>query len=161
MDPERLADDVAHGHPRVEGGVRVLEDDLELATNASHLFAVEARDVAAIRDDRARSRLDQLQNRARQSRLPAARLADEPERLALLHLEIDAVDRMDLTDGPLENALSDREVLDEVLDPQDRALDRLPSAVRRDLGPNGRDPRTVAHATGSETSFDWYPSSSS
>ncbi len=39
VDAQRLADDVAHAHARVQRGVRVLEDDLHVAAQALHLAA--------------------------------------------------------------------------------------------------------------------------
>jgi len=43
--------------------------------------------------DRARSRLEQSDERPAERRLAAAALADQPERLAGANLEVDAVDR--------------------------------------------------------------------
>jgi hypothetical protein len=63
VDPQRLGDDVAHGHARVERGVRVLEDDLHLPPDLTHLAAAEPRDVAPVEDDLPGGRLDQLQDR--------------------------------------------------------------------------------------------------
>ena len=37
VDPQRLGHDPAHRHARVERGVRVLEDDLEVPAQPSHL----------------------------------------------------------------------------------------------------------------------------
>ena len=119
VDAERLADDVADRHARVERRVRVLEDDLHLPAHLAHLAPTEVRDVAPVEDDLARRRLDQLDQRAREGRLAAAGLADEPERLARAQCQVDAVDGVDLADRALEDAGPDREVLDELLDAQD------------------------------------------
>ena len=35
VDPQRLGDDLAHRHPRVQRRVRILEDDLDIAPNRS------------------------------------------------------------------------------------------------------------------------------
>jgi hypothetical protein len=117
VDPERLGDDLAHGHPRVQRGVRILEDDLDLAPDRPHLTPLEARDVAAVEEDRAGRRLEQLDDRAPERRLAAARLADDAERLALADGKVDPVDCADGADGVLEDARLDRKVLDEPLDP--------------------------------------------
>ena len=100
--------------------------------------ALEARDVAAVEDDLPRRRLRQLDQRPRQRRLAAARLADEAERLAGLDRQVDAVDGVDLSDGALEDPGADREVLDETLDAEDLLaasgplVDRLePARARR------------------------------
>ena len=41
VDEERLADDVARRHPRVEGRERVLKDDLHLAAIGPHIGLAE------------------------------------------------------------------------------------------------------------------------
>ena len=51
-------------------------------------------DVAAVETDGALGRVDQTRDQPRKSRLAAARLADEPDRLARGDREADAVDRM-------------------------------------------------------------------
>ena len=43
VEPERLADDVADRHARVERGERVLEDDLHVAPQAAQLAPRQAR----------------------------------------------------------------------------------------------------------------------
>ena len=63
-------------------------------------------------------------------RLPAAGLADDPERLAPQDLEVDPVDCAHRADGVLEDAGLDREVLDETLDPQQRVVRPSPAVVR-------------------------------
>ena len=103
---QRLADDVADAQARVQRGVGVLEDDLQLAAPGPHLLAREAVDALAVDADLARSRVDQLQDRFPRGRLAATALADQTQRLALGDVEGDAVDRMDLPDGALQQALS-------------------------------------------------------
>ena len=150
VDLERLGDDVADGQARVERRVRVLEHDLQLAPVFAHLAALEARDVVPVHDDLPRGRLDQLEDRPCEGGLAAAGLSDEAEGLSLPHLEVDAVDRVHLPDGALEQALSDREVLDELLDAEDLAVRRLRGAGDRAGGGRG----DVAHAAVSEASRD-------
>src|SRR6185436_20672473 len=52
VDAERLGDDLAHGHARVQGRVRVLEDDLDLPADGAHRAPSQRRDVTAVEDDR-------------------------------------------------------------------------------------------------------------
>src|SRR5262249_46552162 len=59
MDAQRLADDVAGRHPRVERRERILEDDLHPWADLAQLRLAEMRDVAAVEPDGARGRLDQ------------------------------------------------------------------------------------------------------
>ena len=95
VDPERVADDLADALARVERRVRVLEDHLHLAPERPQLAPRERRDVGAVEADRAARRLVQPHEQPAERRLPAARLADDAERLAAPDLERDAVDRVD------------------------------------------------------------------
>ena len=104
VDPEGLRDDVSHRHPRIQRGIWILEDDLDVTSHRAHLSALELRDVPAVEEDRSGGGFDQLDDRAAQGRLSASRLPDDPERLALPHCQIDAVDGSDLTHGVLEDA---------------------------------------------------------
>ena len=45
---QALADDVAHGHARVQRGIRVLEDQLQIAAEAADLAVVQAGQVHAL-----------------------------------------------------------------------------------------------------------------
>src|SRR4029079_15871503 len=82
VDSEWLRHDLTHGHARVERRVRVLKHDLKLAAHIAHTTAAERTDVRAAEDDPPRRRLEQLDHRAPERGLPAARLAHEAERLA-------------------------------------------------------------------------------
>ncbi len=116
VDAQRLADDVPDAHARVERGIRVLEDDLHVAAQALHLGARGAHDVDALEGDLAGGRLDQAQHAAPGGRLAAPALADEPQRLALVDVEGDAVDRVDVAGRALQHTALDGEVLLEVAD---------------------------------------------
>ena len=50
VNAQRFAHDVADGHPRIERGVGVLEDDLHLFAQLAHVFATEQLHVAAFED---------------------------------------------------------------------------------------------------------------
>ena len=82
VDDQRLADDLAGRHARVERGVGVLVDHLHAPAVGQHRSRVEAGDVLAVDADRAGGRLEQLQQRAPDRRLAAAALADQAQRLA-------------------------------------------------------------------------------
>ena len=131
VDLERLADDVADRHPRVQRRVRVLHDHLDVAAQPAQLASRTSRTcpgprstaVPAVGFSRPHQQLGQRG-------LAAAGLADDAERLALLQLEADAVDRLDRADLLLEDdAAGDREVLDQVLDPDDRLGSRGASDI--------------------------------
>ena len=92
---QRLGDDAAGRHARIERRVRVLEHHLHALAVRAHRAGVEMRDVLAVEADRAGGRLDQAQQQRADRRLAAAGLADEAERLARRDREADAVDRLD------------------------------------------------------------------
>ncbi len=128
VDLQRLGDDVADRHARVQRRVGVLEDHLHLAAHLAHLAAVQLGQVLAVEDDLAAGRLVELQDGAAGGGLAAAGLADQAEGLALLDVERDAVDGLDRADLALEDdALGQREVHDQVVDLQaGRRLEPLP-----------------------------------
>ena len=70
-----------------------------------------------------------LMMRAPERRLAAPGLADDAERLALAHRQVDAVDRLHLADRALEDARLDREVLDEALDAEDLVSPPAPTSA--------------------------------
>src|ERR1700730_17470817 len=82
-------------------------------------------DALAIEHQLAGIRYDEMQYEARQGRLAAARLADDPQGLALLHVKRHAVDRLD---GFATSAL-DREMLLQIAGDQQRL--RRSAAVTR------------------------------
>ena len=84
MNDQRLLDDLPRAHSRIQRGVRILKDHLHVAAARRACARREAEHVLAAERDVAGRRLDQPQDAAPGRALAAARLADEPERLALL-----------------------------------------------------------------------------
>ena len=87
----------------------------------------------AVEDDLAAGRLVQAQERAADRRLAAPRLADEPERLAALDRERDAVDRLHVADVAVHHdPAPDREPDAEVVDLDERVAHQAapPSRAR-------------------------------
>ena len=127
MDLERFPDDVADGHARIQRRVWILEDHLHAPAHLPHVLATEPRQLDAVELHLAGRRLVELQDRAAGRRLAAPRLPDEPERLALLDEEIDAVDRAHCPDLALEDdPLRQREVHLQCFD-----IEEVLAAVRR------------------------------
>jgi hypothetical protein len=120
VDGQRLADDFAGGHARVQRGVGVLVDHLHAPPVGQQGLALEMRDVLPVDADRPGGRLEQLEQRAPDRRLAAAALADQPQRLAAADLEAHAVDGMDLARHAREQAGVNRKVLLEVGDLEQR-----------------------------------------
>ena len=98
VDVERLGDRFTDRHPGVEGGERVLEDDLDVLADLPHLPVGESHELTAVEADRAGRGRDQLQHRPARGRLPAARLADQAEGLSPADGEVDLAHRVDHTD---------------------------------------------------------------
>ena len=104
VDHQGLADDGRHRHARVQGGERVLEDDLHVARQAAQLLRAHRADVAAVEQHLAGGGFDQAQDAAPGGALAAARFADHAQRLAGGQLEADAVDRMHVVDHAAQHA---------------------------------------------------------
>src|SRR5579871_1582223 len=102
-DTQRCGQDLRDALARVERGLRVLEDHLHLAADGLELRPARFGDVLAAEAYGAIRRLDQPHQGADESRLPAARFADDAERLAWTQLERDVVDGMDLADLPVDD----------------------------------------------------------
>src|SRR5262249_39932075 len=120
VDDQRLADDVAGRHPRIERGIGVLVDHLHLTAVGQHSVLVETGDVLAANPDSPGSRLEQFEDGPSSRRLAATALADEPQRLAAADVKRDAVDRIDLAGNAGKYAGMDREVLLQPLDLEER-----------------------------------------
>jgi hypothetical protein len=121
VELERVADDLPHPLAWVERRIGVLEDHLDLAADRAEALPREPDQLLAAELDRARRRLEQLDDGSAERRLAAAGLAHEAEGLALVEGEADVVDGLDARDLAVEEEPGlDREVLDEVLDLKER-----------------------------------------
>ena len=115
VDPGHLADLTADGVHRVQGGERVLEDHGDLAAaDLAPLLLAHGEEVAGLPQDLALVHLDggqEAEDRHRGDRLAGARLADDREHLAAVHVEAHAVDGVDDTvvGGELGVEVADRE----------------------------------------------------
>ena len=123
MRAQRLADDAADRVARVQRGERILEDHLHAPPERTHIPFAELRDVLPVEDDATAGRVVEAQDRSADGRLPAAGLAHEPERLAALDRQRDAVHRLDVADVPVEHDAA----LDREPDPQVVQLDQVRS----------------------------------
>src|SRR5439155_840799 len=112
---ERLGDDRADAHPRIERRVGVLEDGLHGAPVVAQAPALERLEVLPLEAHEASRRLLEEQHELRRGRLAAAGLAHEAERPARLDGERDVVDRPHDGRRPREEPAAHGEVLGEVL----------------------------------------------
>ena len=90
-----------HRQARIEGGEGILEDHAHVDAARPQLRLAGRREIDAFRAvatiiaDRPAGRLVDAQDGAAERGLAAARFADEADRLAFAHAELDAVDRLD------------------------------------------------------------------
>ena len=130
VEAQRVADRGADRHRRVQRCVRVLEDDLQPPAKRAHLGLAEPGDLLALELDAAAGRLDQPEQGPAQRRLARARLADEPEDLAVAKVEADPVDGGDRSGLPAAEAVDER-AADRVVGVQVADLDQRLGLRRR------------------------------
>ncbi len=107
VNDQRLHDQLADRHPRIERAERVLKDDLHPPPHPPHLRRLEAEEVDAVERDAARRRLRQPQHQPPGRGLAATALADEAQRLAPHDVEVEAVDRHHAAAGLTDAARSE------------------------------------------------------
>ena len=88
---------------RIERGERILEDDLHAPAHRAQLRLPETRDVLAVEGDAAAGRPYSLTIARPSVDLPHPDSPDQPERLAPLDREVDAVDGVHVTHVPVEH----------------------------------------------------------
>jgi len=87
VDVQGFADAPPDRHPRVETGERVLEDDAGLPSERGALRVGHLVERRPVEGDGAAGGLPEAEYGLARGRLPAAGLADEPERLTLPDVE--------------------------------------------------------------------------
>ena len=117
---DRLGQDIAHAHARIEAGERILEHHLHAAAHAAQPPGRKIVDALAIQHHLAGGDVEQPQDGPADRRLAAAGLADERQRLAALDLKGHAVHRIDPVGLAAEQAAADRKMLLEVVDLEQR-----------------------------------------
>jgi hypothetical protein len=118
VDLQRLVDDAAHRHARIERRERVLKDDLNIAAQPAALRRRRGGNVLALKSDGARSRLLQPENQTSERRFSATALADETERLALANGQAHLFDSTHKA-GLAPDSPADLESLGELLETHD------------------------------------------
>ena len=119
---DRLGQDVAHSHARIEAGERILEHHLDAAAHAAQPAGRQIVDAPAVQHHLARGDVEQPQDGAADRRLAAAGFADQRQRLAARDLERHAVDRVDDVFPAAEQAAAHRKVLFQIVDLKQRDL---------------------------------------
>ena len=100
MDEHGLADQLADGHPGVEGGIGVLKDHLHARAQLAELLPAQLGEVVAVKLDHPFRRPIELEDHPACRRLAASGFTDQAERLSTLDIEGDPVDSLDIPDRP-------------------------------------------------------------
>jgi hypothetical protein len=101
---DRLAD----SEPRIQRAVWILKDDLQVSAEWAQLSLRELQEIPSVVFDLPVGGLDKPQDALSGSGLPAARFPNQGERLAFGDVKGYAVDRADVSDDALQDALSYR-----------------------------------------------------
>ena len=116
MNDQRLRDDLADGHTRVQTRIGILENELHVVTHALQVLLVHGGDVLTIEEDLATRGVREAHDAAASRGLTAAGLTNEAEGLAGKDVEADVVDRLNALLLLGEDAGVDGELLGKVLD---------------------------------------------
>src|SRR5581483_8334373 len=146
VEPKRLLHAPCDRPPRIERGERVLEHHLELRPGAPGPSTPQDGHLDPPEPNRARGRRHEPDDGPPQSGLAAPGLADEPEGLALPHIQRDPVDRPDdPRRPPQDHPTRHREVHPEVLHVEKALSHATPS--RRAGGGEGAKPGRIGRPT--------------
>ena len=136
VDDEGLGDHPADGHPGVQRGHRVLEDELHPRADRVHrlgvgVLEVHRAELGVAEDDLAAGGFLQPDDGPPGGGLAAAGLADDGHRLTAVDAERHPVDGLHVADHAAQRPALDGEVLLQAPHLQQRALGRLGLAPRR------------------------------
>jgi hypothetical protein len=119
---QRLGDDLADRHARIERGVGVLENELHVAAQLAHLGCRIRRQFAPLEPDGTVIGLDQPDDQPAGGGLAAAAFTDKAEGTAAPHRKVEAVDGAHPPPLAPEHAAANDEVLGQPLHIQQRRL---------------------------------------
>jgi len=111
VNREGLSNYRSNPHARIKGRVRILEDDLHIASTTTEIFSAEFQQVDAVKSDFSRVGLDQAQDRTAGRRFATSRFTDEAEGFAAEDGKADVVHGFHMSRYAGENALLQREIL--------------------------------------------------
>src|ERR687898_1517174 len=121
---EGLRHQVHHSHPWIQGRIRVLEDHVEVPSSCAQRITLQPREIGPAgtvhpEQDLPARGLDRAHDHPTHRRLAGSGLADERQRLARIHIEVDIVHGAHLTDDAPQKSLRDLEVLGEAMNGED------------------------------------------
>ncbi len=88
---QRLGHDFFHPHPRIERGIRVLKNHLQVLPQSADLGFAESGQIFSLKPNLPFGRLQQLQNHLAGGRLAAAGFSDDSQRFSAVHGKVDAI----------------------------------------------------------------------
>ena len=122
VDQQRLADQIADHHARVERGEGILKHHLQMAAERFQPFAAQRCQIGCLAVERevdlARTGVERAHDAARHGGFAAAAFAHQRQGLSAFHREADIVDRLHMADHLAQQAFADREIFLESLDLQ-------------------------------------------
>src|SRR5437899_9052388 len=102
MNDQRLGDDVLDAVTGIEGGKRILKNDLQVAAEAAHFTRAGGEQVAAFEADAAGGGFNQAQDQAAQRAFARSGFAHQAQGLAGLNVERDVIDCVDVARKDLD-----------------------------------------------------------
>ena len=119
MIRQQLADDRAHGHVRIQRGIRILKDHLHLRAQGAQLLFAQRCNIRSLQKDFAGGRLVKAYNRARERGFAASGFAHETKAFAFKNIQRNMVYRLDVLHRTPEHTVRkgtfDREPLADIL----------------------------------------------
>jgi hypothetical protein len=100
-----FGDGTPHSDPWIQGRVRILEDDLQLAAQTAHLIHAQCGKVAALVEHVTGGGLDQSQDASAQRGLATTASSYKPKRFAGVDREGQVVQDVCIVLGPAEKTL--------------------------------------------------------
>src|SRR3989442_13936781 len=97
MGNEGLPNRIADGEAWVQAGIRVLEDDLQLAAIAIHVALPQTGQLDVTVVHLSSAGFEQAQDEPSRGRLATAALPHQPQRFSRHHLETHAIDRFNFS----------------------------------------------------------------
>jgi hypothetical protein len=99
---QRFFDYISYSHSRIERRVRVLKNDLHIATRPPHLCGRKRKKIAPVESYFSRCRFDEPQNAAARRRFAAARLSNKPEGFSAPDRKAYVIDRANHFPAPAQ-----------------------------------------------------------
>ena len=100
MHQQRFSNEFKHLHPRIEAGVRVLENELNVAGQTPQRLTFDGRDILALEKHPPVRQGQAAHDRAAQRGLAGTGLANKAKRLSTRQIKGDIVERLNLFRWP-------------------------------------------------------------